>query len=125
MGNIGDGTFRFADNELDGNLAYREREGYEHTYQAANEYTYNGLRFFWSRASAPESSATPERITVGTETLRGFLQDNSLESEFGPIHFSSYIPESYTGDEPYALFITLPGWEGLSGPAYRRSGVRA
>ena len=114
MGNVDGGIFRFADNERDGNLAFREKAGYEHTYQAANEYTYNGLRFFWSRASGPESSAAePVRVTVGTETLRGFLQDNSLESEFGPIHFSSYIPESYTGDEPYALFITLPGWEGL------------
>ena len=31
----------------------------------------------------------------------------------GDIHFSSYIPASYDGNEPYALFVTLPGWEGL------------
>ena len=31
----------------------------------------------------------------------------------GDIHYSSYIPESYDGSEAYALFITLPGWEGL------------
>lgn len=36
-----------------------------------------------------------------------------LHSEIGDVHFSSYIPESYDGSEPYALFLTLPGWEGL------------
>ena len=38
----------FADNEQEGNLAFREREGYVHDWIAANEYTYNGLRFFWN-----------------------------------------------------------------------------
>ena len=31
----------------------------------------------------------------------------------GNIHYSSYIPEGYDGTEKYALFVTLPGWEGL------------
>lgn len=48
MAAVKDGTFRLADQEADGNLSFREREGYEHNYEAANEYTYNGLRFFWS-----------------------------------------------------------------------------
>lgn len=48
MGNVSDGTFVFADNERDGNLAFREREGYVHDGRASNEYTYNGLRFFWN-----------------------------------------------------------------------------
>lgn len=48
MGNVSDGTFVFADNEQDGNLAFREREGYVHDGRASNEYTYNGLRFFWN-----------------------------------------------------------------------------
>lgn len=54
-----------------------------------------------------------ETLTPGTQTQRGFLNDNVLRSEMGDIHFSSYIPESYDGSEPYALFVTLPGWEGL------------
>lgn len=29
------------------------------------------------------------------------------------IHFSAYVPESYDGTHPSALFVTLPGWEGL------------
>ena len=40
--------FTFADNELDGNLSFREREGYAHDGIAANEYMYNALRFFWN-----------------------------------------------------------------------------
>lgn len=66
--------------------------------------------------SAPpseESSAPPSAITVGTETQRGFINDNVYHSELGDIHYSSYIPDSYDGSESYALFITLPGWEGL------------
>jgi len=47
MGNVPDGTFRFADNEEDGNLLFLEREGYEHNATASEEYTYNGLKFFW------------------------------------------------------------------------------
>lgn len=66
------------------------------------------------------TSSVPGEITVGTEKQRGFINDNVLHSpEYGDIHYSSYIPESYKqkgiGDEsrPYALFVTLPGWEGL------------
>lgn len=55
-----------------------------------------------------------DEITVGAQTQRGFINDNVLHSSSdGDIHYSSYIPENYDGSEPYALFITLPGWEGL------------
>lgn len=40
--------FTFSDNEQEGNLAFREREGYSHDGNAANEYMYNALRFFWN-----------------------------------------------------------------------------
>ena len=60
------------------------------------------------------TSSIPGDITVGTQMRRGFINDNALHSsEYGDIHYSSYIPDSYDGSEPYALFITLPGWEGL------------
>lgn len=41
-------VFTLADSERDGNLSFREREGYAHDGQAANEYMYNALRFFWN-----------------------------------------------------------------------------
>ena len=52
--------------------------------------------------------------TVGTEEYRGFQMDSVLHSQNnGDIHYHIYIPESYDGGEPYALFMTLPGYEGL------------
>ena len=41
-------VFTFADSEVEGNLSFREREGYSHDGNAANEYMYNALRFFWN-----------------------------------------------------------------------------
>ena len=59
-------------------------------------------------------TANVSAVTMGTQTQRGFLNDNVYHSENeGDIHYSSYIPASYDGSESYALFITLPGWEGL------------
>ena len=60
------------------------------------------------------TSSVPSETTVGTETQRGFINDNVYHStEYGEIHYSSYFPGSYDGTKPYALFITLPGYEGL------------
>ena len=41
-------VFTFGDSEAEGNLSFREREGYAHDGRAANEYMYNALRFFWN-----------------------------------------------------------------------------
>lgn len=49
-----------------------------------------------------------------TEEYRGFTFDNILHSESeGDIHFNLYVPDSYDGSEPYALFFTFPGYERL------------
>ena len=66
-----------------------------------------------SLAAQAQNYTLPPDITPGTETQRGFLNDNVLHSEEVDIHYSSYIPTDYDGSQPYALFITLPGWEGL------------
>lgn len=50
MANDSDGFFRLAKTEADGNLSFLEREGYSHDGKASDEYTYNGLRFFWNGA---------------------------------------------------------------------------
>ena len=53
-------------------------------------------------------------MTEGTEEYRGFTLDNVLHSEtHGDIHFNLYVPDSYDGEEPCAVFFTLPGYEGL------------
>ena len=59
-------------------------------------------------------SGTSYNVYAGTETYRGFLIDNVYHSQNdGEIHYNVYIPESYDGSRPYALFFTLPGYEGL------------
>lgn len=66
------------------------------------------------RQTDVESAKEMENVTVGTETYRGFLLDNVLHSEEeGDIHYNVYIPDSYDGTKPYALFFTLPGYQGL------------
>ena len=70
--------------------------------------------FIFTCGAAVYTGSEKDAITPGTEEQRGFINDNVYHSEEnGDIHFSGYIPESYDGSKPYALFITLPGWEGL------------
>ena len=62
----------------------------------------------------PVPSPEPElEVTLGTETYRGFQMDNVLHAPEGDIHYHLYVPDSYDGSEAYALFLTLPGYEGL------------
>lgn len=58
-------------------------------------------------------TAPTDDITPGTETYRGFTLDSVYHSDEGEIHYNVYFPESYDGTAAYALFMTLPGYEGL------------
>lgn len=49
MAAVEDGTFRYADNEKDGNLYFLEQEGGIHSGEYAIEYFYNGLCWIWQR----------------------------------------------------------------------------
>lgn len=64
--------------------------------------------------SLQSGAESQDTVTEGTEEYRGFILDNVLHSESeGDIHYNLYVPDSYDGSEPYALFFTLPGYEGL------------
>lgn len=53
-------------------------------------------------------------VTAGTEKYRDFVVDNVFHSvSEGDIHYNIYIPETYDGTKPYALYFTLPGYGGL------------
>lgn len=73
----------------------------------------------YSGASASSSGALSEMeasapVTAGEEEYRGFTVDNVYHSpDNGDIHYCAYIPESYDSSSPYALYLTLPGYEGL------------
>ncbi len=65
-------------------------------------------------ADAASKSGERPDVTEGTETYRDFVIDNVYHSaDAGDIHYNVYIPESYDGSRPYALYFTLPGYEGL------------
>lgn len=65
-------TFITADRESQGNLAYRVRAGYRHDGYAADEYTYNGLLFFWSdNSSTPTASGTASSATSPASPTAG------------------------------------------------------
>ena len=56
----------------------------------------------------------PDEVTTGNAEYRGFTLDNVLHSKSeGDIHYNVYIPDSYDGTKEYALYITLPGYQGL------------
>lgn len=68
------------------------------------------------RKDATRNRETPhgETLSKGTGEYRGFTLDNVLHSTTqGDIHFNLYVPDSYDGTKPYALFVTLPGYQGL------------
>lgn len=120
MANNSGGMFKLAKNESEGNMSFLEREGYKHDAKATDEYTYNGLRFFWNgqtdtqSADNQSSSSKAYNVEQGTSKYRDFVLDNVLHSETeGDIHYNVYIPEDYDGTESYALFMTLPGYQEL------------
>ena len=52
-------------------------------------------------------------VTSGLQEYHGFTVDNVYHSEnSGDIHFHLYVPESYDGSTPYALYISLCGYGG-------------
>lgn len=67
-----------------------------------------------SKAQATQPAEQNYAVTNGTNTYRGFSVNNILHSENNSdIHFNLYVPKTYDGSKAYALFITLPGYEGL------------
>lgn len=66
---------------------------------------------------ASESAAQIGNVTAGTEYEEDFLIDNVLifndtgeYADVEELHYHIYVPDSYDGSRPYALYITLPGY---------------
>jgi len=70
MAAVPDGTFVVSDTLNDGNLAFRERQGYTHDADAANEYTYNGMRFFWHVRHGEEEAGLPYTADTPIDLVR-------------------------------------------------------
>lgn len=79
-----------------------------------NNMTNAGADEISEKSNASVSKADNYNVEKGTEEYRGFVLDNVLHSETeGDIHYNVYIPDDYDGSESYALFMTLPGYQGL------------
>lgn len=61
-------------------------------------------------------------LLAGLLMLSGALAENEIMFQMdqvfmsdteGTIHYNLYVPESYDGTVPYALYMALPGWGGL------------
>ena len=51
---------------------------------------------------------------LNNEYYRGYSLNNILHSDYlGDIHYNVMAPSNYTGENPYALFFTHPGYQGL------------
>lgn len=66
---------------------------------------------------ASERAAQIGSVAAGTEFEEDFLIDNVLffneageYADVEELHYHIYVPDSYDGSRPYALYITLPGY---------------
>lgn len=77
----------------------------------------NGSKTTNTKTTSTKSKKTQNtsHVTAGKTTYRGFQMNNVLhDSKQGDIHYHLYTPQGYRDDgKPYALFITLPGYQGL------------
>ena len=99
-----DKMFTFADTEEEGNLAWRERDGFSHGREASNLYTYNGLMFFWNGAPDEEGSIEQESNTA---------QESNTLQEINTSQTRSDLPveKVYSGDSKIAEVIEDPAFE--------------
>lgn len=85
-----------------------------HTVSKTNPSDHAAADSVFDETALTPLDAKQERVTAGTETYQGFVIDNVLHSEdCGDIHYHVYIPETGDDSSAYALYLTLPGYEGL------------
>ena len=75
----------------------------------------NSMKSSQSQSNQESSQTqTSDRPALNDEYDRGFSLDNVLRStSFGDIHYNVTVPSDYDGEKSYALFFTLPGYQGL------------
>ena len=90
-------------------------------YEKKNQQTMNQIQTIQQKTDVEKeneeinaSGNELENVTPGSKEYRNFLLDNVLHSPSeGDIHYNVYIPDSYDGTKEYALYVTLPGYQGL------------
>lgn len=104
MARVDDATFVMADTEDQGNLAYRVRTGNGHDASAANEYTYNGLRFFWADGDDGAAALDP---TGGVAAQDAFEQNSTVVSVIADEVFAGYGRLLFPVGQPIDGDLTL------------------
>lgn len=67
-----------------------------------------------SEGSQPLDEDGNDVPVLNDEYYRGFSMNNVLRSDsLGDIHYNVYVPDGYDGSKAYALYFTLPGYQGL------------
>ncbi|MDE6132945.1 MAG: esterase [Oscillospiraceae bacterium] len=100
-------SFRYADNERDGNLTYRKKEGYSHDGTASMEYTYNGLLRFWRKSEEEKTSDNSENFEeyyTGKTKISDVINDPAFDS-YGRLIFP-VDKGYYSGDTLENLRLT-------------------
>ncbi|MGI6230179.1 MAG: alpha/beta hydrolase-fold protein [Tractidigestivibacter sp.] len=97
------GTFHAADSLADGNIAFREREGYSHNGTAANEYTYNGMRLFFNgpRLASNGEASTSDAAWYSVDTPIDDVKNDPALGDWGRLIFpvdEGYMSGSTLGD---------------------------
>lgn len=86
MAAVSDRTFVMADNEQDGNLAFREQEGGVHDGDYASQYTYNGLMWFWNGENKQKEAVSEKTYFTEDSTVGEVLADPDFD-DFGRLLF--------------------------------------
>lgn len=83
---------------------------------AAIQASYQGKKYTCQVLVLSKANANydKEALTLGKNYYKGFQVDNVFHSKKnGDIHYNVYFPASYDGKKKAALFVTLPGYQGL------------
>lgn len=97
------GNFVASDNEANGNLAFRLKEGYAHDGAAAMEYTYNGLLWFWNSGQTQSTQSTDDKYSRDTK-ISDVVNDPAF-GDYGRLIFPVNTGY-YSGDTLGSLQLT-------------------
>lgn len=103
--------FTYGDTETEGNLAWREMDGYDHGREASNLYTYNGLMFFWKESNGGTGSLESADGEINGEvhyTGDSLISEVIADSAFGGYGRLLFPVETgyYSGDRLNNLSLT-------------------
>ncbi|WKV08483.1 alpha/beta hydrolase-fold protein [Thermoanaerobacterium sp. CMT5567-10] len=102
------------DDRADGNFAFRVKNGYSHDGTAAMEYTYNGMKAFWSGEEETQEKQKGVQSVLGNDqSYKAFTADTRIEDVIKDPAFGNFgrllFPidnRYYSGDTLGKLYLT-------------------